>query len=58
MYKWAVRARGYLIQAVRADPLNILALMSMLVSFLGEDAYCKVVAIYRKVKYRRLSENS
>ena len=42
--------KNYLMQSLRLNPLNILALRSMVVSFLGEDAYLKVVAIYRKIK--------
>jgi len=37
-------------QSVRANPLNILALGGMIISFWGEDFYLKAVKIYRKIK--------
>jgi glycosyltransferase involved in cell wall biosynthesis len=51
------RGKDYLVQSVRANPLNIFALINTLVSFLGEDAYCKIAAFYMKIRNLRLSKN-
>ena len=49
-----LQGKDYLLQSVRANPLNILALRGIFASLWGEDFYLKVVAVYRKIKERKL----
>lgn len=45
-----LQGKDYLLQSVRANPLNILALRGIFASLWGEGFYLKVVAVYRKIK--------
>ena len=42
--------RSYLVKAAKAYPFNIKVLSITLLSFFGQDAYNKVVELYRKIK--------
>jgi len=49
------KGKGYLIQSVKANPLNVLAVIGMIASLCGENVYLRVVTIYRKVREWKLS---
>jgi len=48
----------YLRRSVRENPLNILALIAVLVSLMGEDIFLKMLSIYRKIRYAGLWKKS
>lgn len=48
--------KSYIVNAIKANPLNIMAIIAGAISLLGEDAFNKIVLFYRKIMKRDLPE--